>query len=154
MKNDVLVIIDMQPQTFEAANKYTVKMVNRRIREAQQKDFTILLVEFANAAKTAPAILKQLRQGDYIKTTKNKNNGGRDIKEALDFVPDNFYFCGVNTLACVRDSIIGTKRFFKNSNYFMLTDACNSDCGCDRCSTDAGIRKEVPKYVKLKRDLL
>lgn len=105
-----LVVIDMQA-TFDASNNpKLINRINRLVKQWTNLGWPILIVEYEGFDQTQPKIRKMLDgYTNWTEVFKNTDGGARKILEACDAngFPDKFVVCGVNTSACVRDTVTG-----------------------------------------------
>ncbi len=152
MKTNVLVVVDMQPK-FKSCTKVTVRKVLERIKQAQKKNFDIIVLRYRNHGSIAKPLLKQLRKTKYSSRLKYRNDGSYQVVQTLQLKqhePRKFYLCGVNTGACVYDTTLGLRRCYPRAALTVLLDACNDNYR--EFTKLTRIRKLYPKYVNLTKE--
>ena len=103
-----LVIIDMQP--YFPACKKVVKSVCDYINKAKKYGQPIILVEYYECSDSHKKILEAIGSyGMVYLVSKNQNNGSCEVADALkrNKLPNNLRVVGVNTSACVKDTVYG-----------------------------------------------
>jgi nicotinamidase-related amidase len=129
----VLTIIDMQPRFPSSQNSDTIAGVLRLIAKAIELNWPVILVEFYAHGPTDKRITEALR--DYplcVREFKLNEDGSEEIWEACvehELPGSRFVICGVNTHACVKDTVIGMARLMPDSAIEVVQDACNCDTG-------------------------
>lgn len=125
-QDTTLVIVDMQPSF--ASSALVLPDVMDEVKLALQNDWAIVILEFYNQGPTYPCILELVKQSRrHAVETKFKNGGEREIKIAcrkLDLPTARFRVCGVNTHACVNDTVIGIAKTYAQSVIFVVQNAC------------------------------
>ena len=149
-----LIIIDMQ-EYFDAACDYRTQMACRKaIRKAMKDDAAILLVEYRGCGKTAATLaglLDGYKNAHVVK--KSNDDGGKEVVRKLrrEKLPrGTIRVCGVNTDACVEDTVRGIMRNMRKRTpeIQVLANACNSNYSHRegiRNLRDMGAKIIVPK---------
>lgn len=106
-----LVVIDMQP-VFEAAGRpKVIAGVTREIIQTKIANGMIIFVEYSGFLPTYTPLLDLVKgYSSRIRIKKRNNDGSEQIVrflESSDCYADHFRICGVNTNACVRDTVSG-----------------------------------------------
>ncbi len=129
----VLTIIDMQPRFPSSQNNDTIAGVLRLIAKAIERNWPVIVVEFYAHGPTDERITEALR--DYplcVREFKRDEDGSEEIWEACvehELPGSRFVICGVNTHACVKDTVFGMARLMPDSAIEIIQDACNCDTG-------------------------
>jgi hypothetical protein len=146
VKDGTLVVIDMQP-TFEASQEtWLIRNVCREIRKAKQKQLAIVIVRYKGGRLQEQhpdwhvdvRILGAL--GCYKKVayvTKTRSDGSNQVIEAIEnrsFSPSNLLIVGVNTDACVADTVNSLSEKLPDSRIWVIADACHTDHGNRRAT--------------------
>lgn len=125
-KDTTLVIVDMQP-SFIASSR-VLQEVMHEIDIALQNDWAIVVLEYHNQGPTHDCILERASKSRrYARETKFKDGGGREVLNAcrkLDLRTEHFRVCGVNTLACVSQTVREISRIFRHSFVLVVQKAC------------------------------
>lgn len=132
-----LVIIDMQ-SGFHTANAHrTISNVIKQVKRAKKFKENILVVEYlphVNYEATRPEIMRSIGSYPHIKVYKYRDDGSQPILEACkyhSYPTDIFRVCGVNTNACILDTLKGLFRRNKTSKLEVVPAACNGHYGND-----------------------
>ncbi len=133
----VLVINDMQPGFPASADPLTIYAIEEQIRLAMAKNLPIIVVEFDahEIGNTIPQIMRHLTNYKRaVVVSKSDDDGSAEIFEAVidnGFWPENFIICGVNSDACVMETVRGLIARVPSCIITLIQDACNSDNGKD-----------------------
>jgi hypothetical protein len=151
-----LLVIDVQSY-FEAANsRRLIRNCKREIRQAIKDKAAILLVEYDSCGRSSACIAKMVEnynRGFVI--IKDDDDGSSEIFDAVnrfDLPRSRFKVAGVNTDACVQDTVTGLVNRLKRQkkkrlSIVVIADACNA---CDECGHIYGLRAlEETRRVKL-----
>lgn len=127
---EALVVIDMQP-AFSATKKVLRPVVNE-VKRAIRQETPILLVELHNGidnfGTTHENIAKLVEDYPHAKfVSKPRNDGSSQIARALDETwglggEVSLQVCGVNTRACVRETVEGLR--MEGYDITVLAEAC------------------------------
>lgn len=136
-EDQVLVVIDMQDGFSASNDQRTISFVKQEILRAKQTGMAIVIVEFdpKEMGSTHREIMDLLI--DYERCTtvsKDKDDGSEEILEAcLDngFWMEDFRICGVNSDACVLDTVTGLLERIPSCEITVVQDACNCSTGND-----------------------
>ncbi|MBX9691318.1 MAG: isochorismatase family protein [Cyanobacteria bacterium] len=134
-----LVIVDMQP-CFSAANdRATLQAIKKEIRRAKELGMPIVALEidcFSPLQERLPRTHKRLLEllvgyPRYRMEEKRFNDGSNAVLWALEVLGcdeegRNLRVCGVNTDACVLDTVLGLAKRLPKSRINVLKDACNT----------------------------
>jgi hypothetical protein len=133
----VLVINDMQPGFPASADPLTIYAIEEQIRLAMAKNLPILVVEYDahEMGHTIEQIMRPLKgYKRAVVVSKSDDDGSAEIFEAVidnGFWPENFILCGVNSDACIMDTVRGLVARVPSCRITLIQDACNSDNGKD-----------------------
>jgi nicotinamidase-related amidase len=127
----VLVVVDMQPGYPAALDALTQWFVKQEILRHREQNLPILLVEFdAHEMGETFDCIKSLIEG-YDRgriISKRGDDGSAEILKAcrqFGFSPDSFRICGVNSDACVLETVQGLVVKHPTCLITIPQDACN-----------------------------
>jgi nicotinamidase-related amidase len=134
----MLIIIDMQYEFKRSAEK-VVEAVCEVAKEAIAAHETIVLVEYACdlvwhghkeqecECRTFDEIMAILNGYDkLVRVVKSTDGGGDEVIEAVESFPPVVDVCGVNTNACVRETVVRLATRVSDTEFVLLVNACNS----------------------------
>jgi nicotinamidase-related amidase len=132
-----LVIVDMQTGFVAANSRKTLKNCKREIRKAIKDDANIIFVEYNGCGRTIKELTEITDKIAYKKkfvAIKRKNSGAKIILKTMkkNNIPTtkhtNFRVCGVNTDACVLETVEDLARALRQRSYNIevILSACNS----------------------------
>lgn len=125
-QDTTLVIVDMQ--TAFAASALVLPDVMDEVKLALQNDWAIIILEYCGQGHTYPCILELAKQSRrHTVKTKFTDGGEREIRIAcqrLDFPTERFRVCGVNTHACVSQTVSGIAKTYAHSMVLVVQKAC------------------------------
>lgn len=136
-EDQVLVVIDMQDKFRASNDQQTIYFVKQEILRAKQLGMAVIIVEFDphEMGSTHREITDLLEGYDRAVTiTKTANDGSEEIIEAcLDngFWMEDFRVCGVNSDACVLETVTGLLGRVSSCQITVIQDACNCLVGAD-----------------------
>lgn len=135
MSDYTLVVVDMQGY-FTAANKRScISNVKREIRKAIHSRNDIVFVEFAGCHQTLPSIYKEVGSYESLYIIRKYDDDGSNelfsFLKAMKLNHKSLKFCGVNTSACVRATVLGYRDKMKSAKLSVVADACNDVSGLD-----------------------
>lgn len=126
-----LVVIDVQPE-FDAALNPNLRMAcQKKLRVAKRKRADILFVEYEGAGNTYADLVEVVK--DYSRAfwvEKYYDDGSQEVINAINHHSLRYKtlkVCGVNTDACVRDTVRGLSQKLSASKIKILANACYSD---------------------------
>lgn len=125
-----LVVIDMQEAFYAARNPYTLHNVIREIKRARKNKCGIVVVRYENSGCLLYRISQALdnyHNIDYV--WKNTNDGGPEVYDSIVsnyFNHDKIVVCGVNTDACVCETVETLCGYLPYTQIEVVEDACNS----------------------------
>lgn len=128
--NISLIIIDMQPHTFETSrDENTILACIRAIEKAIEDDIPIIVVEYEGCGRTNQRLRGYLDGYEHTRyVVKNSDSGAKIIIECIeqnDWDIKTFRVCGVNTQCCVASTIrILVRKFDKQIE--VIKDGCNT----------------------------
>lgn len=114
-----LVIIDMQKQFYAANKKLIIKACQREIKRAIKNKEPIIFVEYKFHGRTMRELKDLVKDYKHKHTTiKESNSGAYQIHNAIQKhnLHKNLRICGVNTDACVLDTVEELNGFYCRRN--------------------------------------
>jgi nicotinamidase-related amidase len=135
MMKNVLVIIDMQPFFYASRGKKVLDENIKQIEDAISKDHNIIVLEYCDFGKTHIRIKKALRgykQVEYI--TKYNCSGSKPLVKYFKtqkIWPKEVKFMGVNTGACVKETVLNFHHHIKRNNKKTKIKVIRNGCRCD-----------------------
>lgn len=126
-----LIIIDMQPH-FSASNDFNViDACKAEIKKAIDARASIIFVEYMGAGATNPSLvsLTDLYKKTFL-VRKDDDSGATEVTRVIkqnNLAHKNIVVCGVNTDACVLETVAGLTIRFKKSKFKIISEACNSE---------------------------
>lgn len=130
MSNDyTLAIVDMQYAFTASRSNTVIRNCQREIIKAKKNKNPIILVEYSSQGNTIPSLVKLIK--GYKRTwiaVKSGTDGSREVSNIINHynLPRNVRVCGVNTDACVQDTVEGLSKSYIISKVDVVRDACNS----------------------------
>jgi nicotinamidase-related amidase len=135
---NMLLIIDMQYE-FDSSNA-VLGPVCKLVDAAIDNNETIIVVEYACnldhneenpesacQCRTHSQIMNRLASYPHtVKVIKENDGGGDEVIAAIDEFSPVVDVCGVNTDACVRDTVTRLARKVPSSEFRLVLEACNS----------------------------
>ncbi len=125
-QDTTLVIVDMQ--TAFTASALVLPDVMDEVKLALQNDWAIIILEYCGQGHTYPCILELAKQSRrHTVKTKFTDGGECEIRIAcqrLDFPTERFRVCGVNTHACVSQTVSGIAKTYAQSMVVVVQRAC------------------------------
>jgi hypothetical protein len=118
---------------FDAANEAsTMAAVEQAIVDAIRSHQPIVVLEYKRCEPTHSSLMEHLdgRYDRFAVKVKPDNDGSievLDVCEERGFGTHQFLVCGVNTDACVKDTVTGLSKRVPNSQIEVLKEACS--CG-------------------------
>lgn len=127
----VLVVVDMQPGYPAALDGLTQWFVKQEIMRHLEQNLPILLVEFdahemGETFDGIKSLIDGYSRGRII--SKRGDDGSTEILKAclqFGFSPDSFRICGVNSDACVLETVQGLVAKYPTCRITVPQDACN-----------------------------
>lgn len=126
MSKYALVIIDMQWNFPSSRDARLQTNIIRQIRLAKKKNYPIICLEYIGDGRTIPKIRKELE--DYKNKfffRKNWDDGSDKILSIKNKLPSKFRVCGVNTDACVFETVVNLSDELC-CKIEVLSKSCNS----------------------------
>ncbi|CAB4196762.1 Isochorismatase-like [uncultured Caudovirales phage] len=127
-----LIVIDVQSSFTAAKQKRVLTNCEKEIDKAIKNNCSIVFVEYFDCGKTSKRLTNLTI--NYRKTyivTKYDDDGSPEILSLFksNRLPKNIKVCGVNTDACVLDTVCGLSNLkrFKSSKIEVISNACGSD---------------------------
>lgn len=128
MSNYTLVIIDMQPDFWEEDSELTWNIVGQ-IKRARRDRAAVLTVTFG-AGKTFGPIVKALSgYKRKAQITKDQDDGSKEVTKVIlrRRFPKSLLVCGVNTGACVQDTVNGLLKLASHKFDVAILESCCDD---------------------------
>jgi nicotinamidase-related amidase len=127
---ETLVIVDMQPY-FYTSNK-PLSQVLSLIKTFKKHGKNILLLEFANCGDSYDEIYDAIGEYEHFDWAEKKFNAGgfelNDILLSHNALCNKFYFCGVNSYFCVKETAQEFARYLTNRKvnyqFYFVEEAC------------------------------
>lgn len=135
----VLIVNDMQPGFEAARDIITIFAVSKQIEMAMALNLSIILVEYDahEMGATLPQITRLLEGYErFSVVSKSQDDGAAAILKTLcskAIETQYFILCGVNSDACILDTVQGLVQWLPQCRILLPQDACNSVNGKD-CS--------------------
>jgi len=125
---NVLVIIDMQPQFASARDQHTVANCQRLIRSFKQAHKRIIAVELESYGDTHEEINALLTgYTNFQRLMKGWDDGSAELLQLLKSPCYHLTICGVNLAACVAKTVKGLLEL-GFAKIDVVSDACNDTC--------------------------
>lgn len=132
-----LLVIDVQPYFDAANNRRVISNCKREIRKAMSDKAAIILVEYIGCGRSNSGITKMVEKYDRgFVVLKDDDDGSDEISNVIEHFKlpkSRIKVTGVNTNACVQDTVTGmvSKYANKRLSISIVADACNamSDSG-------------------------
>jgi len=129
VKNQTLIIIDMQEKFYASADRDTQIAVIENIIKARLAHIPIVIVEYSpnGWGGTLPCIMEAL--GHYTEVLfveKNNNDGGQEVEEVLvenSLAGSELLVCGIEIAHCINETISTLVRDF-SERVKVLSRAC------------------------------
>lgn len=128
-----LVVVDMQPGFLASLKEETLLAVERQIRLAVSRGWSVVLLEL-DPWRNGPTHerLTKLLDGYQRQTTRVKSVscGAIQVQDACEdlWLPTRFFrVCGVNSDLCVRATVLGMHVRYPGSGIRVIREACNTD---------------------------
>jgi len=127
----VLVVIDMQPGYPASQDAVTQWFVKQEILRQSERNLPVLLVEFdahemGETFESIRCLVESYEHGHII--DKRSSNGSAEILSAcrrLQLPSEAFRICGVNSDACVLETVQGLLSAHSTCLITLPQDACN-----------------------------
>lgn len=126
MTNYILVVVDMQKMFLNRIENRCVLIDNvaQQIKQAEEDKATIAFLEYDECGATINE-LKDLvmyyENKSYI--TKYTDSGAQALANHYN-EPKKFKVAGVNTSACVKDTVLGLFNYFPDAEVEIVEQAC------------------------------
>ncbi len=127
----VLVVMDMQPGFPASQDAITQWFVKQEVTRAREEGRSIIIVEYDphEMGETYDSIKSLIEGYDLAKIiSKSGDDGSSEILklcEAKGFSTQSFRMCGVNSDACLLESIQGLAEKLPQCRITVVQDACN-----------------------------
>lgn len=127
----VLVVMDMQPGFKAAQDAITQYFVKQEVTRAREEGRPIIIVEYdphemGHTYESITSLIEGYDQADTI--TKSGDDGSAEILKCCSdkgFSTLSFRMCGVNSDACLLESIQGLAEKLPGCRIAVPQDACN-----------------------------
>ena len=125
--DNVLVVVDMQPEFKAAMDEQTQINVVNEIKKAKRRNDLIIILEYRGGGSTVRRIRKAILNYDkVIYAEKDEDDGSSYIRKHL-IGKKLVRICGVNTDYCVADTAAGIAYRFADAAVQVILKACNAD---------------------------
>jgi hypothetical protein len=129
--NYTLVIVDLQPDAFDAAKcEVTCRSARKAARHAMKHGNNIIVVDW-EGYESEPKLMGALKNySKYTKVIKDQCDGAYVVVPVIEETgayKKRIHICGVNTNACVVETAEGLGRALPDAQLVVLTEACNGD---------------------------
>ena len=129
MKNQTLIIIDMQEKFYASADRDTQIAVIENVLKARLANIPIVIVEYSpgRAGGTLDCIMESL--GHYTKVLfveKHANDGGQEVEEVLrenELSGSELWVCGIEIAHCINETITTLVKEF-SERIKVISRAC------------------------------
>lgn len=141
MRNEALVVIDMQDTFLKGCPKTRIDYVCRALREAKKRDMPVFIVSYRDFGETNSRVLaaaEKHTEVTYIE--KSSINGSRSLLSSIKQIekrrklPRGFSslrFCGAWTSQCVKETILGVVKKRPKTSVVLLAQGCWDPKGSD-----------------------
>lgn len=133
--NNALVIIDMQPEFEASRGKKIIDEHVKQIKNAISNKHHIVIIEFADSGDTHKRITQAVKGYDSVGyITKDTCSGSHKLVKhfnKLGYWPKEISFMGVNTGACVGDTVAYFHRHVKTNKKKIKLKVIREGCRCD-----------------------
>ena len=128
-----IVVVDMQPYFPASRKKLTVAAVAGLLSLGISRNWPIVVVEMENCGHTNLNLLQLVEQYPLaaLNVEKIDLSGAKKIDEvcqARRFPRNRFLVCGVNTMACVCETVRGLNDLLPEARIDLVEAACNDSC--------------------------
>lgn len=130
--NKILVLIDMQPHFVASQNLQTIDACREQIRYAIDNKWYIFFVQWIGEGNTDHRLTSVTKGYKFTNLIfKDQNDGAVEIMNSvreIGIVNPKFRVCGVNTDACVLQTVNGLAGYGKRGKKVeVVARACHSD---------------------------
>jgi hypothetical protein len=133
--SNALIIIDMQPEFEASRGKAILDEHVKQIRNAIKNKHHIVIIEFKDSGNTHKRIRQAVRSYDSVGyITKNTCSGSLHLIKyftKLGLWPKEISFMGVNTGACVGDTVTNFHRHVKKNKKNTKIKIIREGCRCE-----------------------
>lgn len=126
-----LVVIDMQEGFETCSQPWLIKNILYYIKKAKRDGASIVLVKYGGSGVLVKDIDRVAREYNKCYTIyKSGDNGAREINRIIwqKGLPETIKICGINTSACVQETIMGLVR--NQPSYLGKITVLESACNC------------------------
>lgn len=151
--SELFLIIDMQPGFVAAENPALQDRIIAELEVAMQKNQLVIFIEYREGTPTLPAIT-QVAENYPLKFTlyKAKNSGYQEIADFLNHFGDDKYVfnvCGIETAACVYETVMDLCASDNNYRVNVLIDCCGSAIEEQHDETITLLRSQQDDFANL-----
>ena len=158
VKEYTLVVVDMQPDFPASNNPATLRAVEREVRKAIKHRLPVVVLEIPyfspldedGLKPTHRSIMRLLTGYDHYRVVQKRWSDGSShvilTCEDSKYMKHRFRICGVNTDACVLETVLGLAKRLPKCKIRVIKNACNTVF-----SSDCWDKFLVAPNVKLKR---
>jgi nicotinamidase-related amidase len=133
MSNKILLLIDLQEQFYSSKKESLLKVVKNEINKAKSNNYPIICLRYYGCGDFHKSLLDEI--GDYMKKyeiSKSEDDGSKEVVELcekISFTSGEIIVCGVNTDACVKQTVLGLK-IKTDSSYdiHIVENGCWAGC--------------------------
>jgi nicotinamidase-related amidase len=130
ISNKILLLIDLQTNFKSASDPILIKIVNIEIEKAKRENIPIITVEYIGEGNIVDSIkINLIGYSKLHSVSKTGDDGSQEVHDLLRKIGFNFgqiYVCGVNTDACVRDTINSLYNLNANYRINIISNGCNA----------------------------
>jgi len=129
MASATLCVVDMQPYFYASQEEWLMENVLREIRQAKNRNIGIIVIEYEGCGVTDSRILREcMLHSKFVRLVKRESDAAPLILDAVtnhNFSADKFIIAGVETDACITDTINGLSMLSPSSQIVVVADAVN-----------------------------
>jgi len=142
-----LVVIDMQPH-FEKSMPKVEETVIEHIQESKRQHDWIILVRITDCGEISDRIMNAVKEYDKVCVIdKEWNDGSNEILDCIgkqNISGEVLKVCGINTSACVADTVYGLHKHDEIKKIIILSDAC-------ACPVDTRHEETIKNFRELQK---
>lgn len=155
-----LVVVDVQEEFTATHNQSVITACQDLIHQSIQDHAVIIMLEFIGCGRTMEPLYNIVDNYYNLFTLRKPSCDGsyyiKRLNEAFELQDLHFKICGVNTDACVQDTVLGLSRHYPEAVIEVVEPACNSDVNHHRgleimkkCSNVIVTGEQDSSYVSL-----
>jgi len=126
-----LIVVDLQKEFTAANNISTINACQNLLIQAMEDNATIIFLEFIGCGRTMETIYDLVDNYYNIYVLKKPSCDGssyiKKLTASFEIPTMHFKVCGVNTDACVLDTVLGLSHSYPDAVVEVIESACNSD---------------------------